>query len=357
MQHIDTDRFAHPERSMNPVWSPDSRWLAYARRLDNQLRGDLRARHKFGRDPPAHRRHVRRDHAGVGRVGQVSLLPRIDQLRTQHRLAGHDLVRAAGHAHPVPGVAQRRRAFALPAAQRRGGRRRRGEWGRRRGRRRRRRKSAGSSGRHVHWRRSARGDHRLRRHRLEDHRCAGAGHGELRGARPGTGRHGVRPAGRRFRRRRLAQVLDRGARGGGLPGARRATRRFPRPRQPALLQRRMERREHRPSAFGTRRRARPRQPGGAGGSERRVRADAARRLALHARLPVRRQSARGAVGRRVGLVLGVAPRRAAPVRLQSPAGHALGRDRGRAFVCARRRLPGSGQSAHRPPGRRPGAGR
>jgi len=36
--HVDTDRFAHPERSMNPVWSPDSRWIAYSRRLDNQLR-------------------------------------------------------------------------------------------------------------------------------------------------------------------------------------------------------------------------------------------------------------------------------------------------------------------------------
>jgi len=38
LTHVDTDRFAHPERSMNPVWSPDSRWVAYARRLDNQLR-------------------------------------------------------------------------------------------------------------------------------------------------------------------------------------------------------------------------------------------------------------------------------------------------------------------------------
>jgi tricorn protease len=38
LTHVDTDRFAHPERSMNPVWSPDSRWIAYARRLDNQLR-------------------------------------------------------------------------------------------------------------------------------------------------------------------------------------------------------------------------------------------------------------------------------------------------------------------------------
>ena len=38
ISHIDTDRFAHPQRTMNPVWSPDSRWIAYARRLDNQLR-------------------------------------------------------------------------------------------------------------------------------------------------------------------------------------------------------------------------------------------------------------------------------------------------------------------------------
>ncbi len=38
LTHVDTDRFAHPERSLNPVWSPDSRWIAYTRRLDNQLR-------------------------------------------------------------------------------------------------------------------------------------------------------------------------------------------------------------------------------------------------------------------------------------------------------------------------------
>ncbi|MBT8404388.1 MAG: PD40 domain-containing protein, partial [Gemmatimonadetes bacterium] len=38
LTHVDTDRYAHPERSMNPVWSPDSRWVTYARRLDNHLR-------------------------------------------------------------------------------------------------------------------------------------------------------------------------------------------------------------------------------------------------------------------------------------------------------------------------------
>jgi len=36
---IDTDRMAHPERSMVPVWSPDSRFIAYARQLPNQYRG------------------------------------------------------------------------------------------------------------------------------------------------------------------------------------------------------------------------------------------------------------------------------------------------------------------------------
>jgi tricorn protease len=38
LTHVDTDRYAHPQRTMNPVWSPDSRWIAYARRLDTQLR-------------------------------------------------------------------------------------------------------------------------------------------------------------------------------------------------------------------------------------------------------------------------------------------------------------------------------
>jgi tricorn protease len=35
----DTDRMAHPERSMIPAWSPDSRWIAYAKQLSNLFRG------------------------------------------------------------------------------------------------------------------------------------------------------------------------------------------------------------------------------------------------------------------------------------------------------------------------------
>ncbi|MGD0582806.1 MAG: PDZ domain-containing protein [Bacteroidales bacterium] len=35
----DTDRMASPERSMIPVWSPDSRWIAYSKQLPNYFRG------------------------------------------------------------------------------------------------------------------------------------------------------------------------------------------------------------------------------------------------------------------------------------------------------------------------------
>jgi tricorn protease len=37
LTRIDTDRFAHPDRTVNPVWSPDSKWVAYAKRLTSQF--------------------------------------------------------------------------------------------------------------------------------------------------------------------------------------------------------------------------------------------------------------------------------------------------------------------------------
>ncbi|MFC4455333.1 S41 family peptidase [Deinococcus sonorensis] len=35
---LDTDTYDHPERSLDPAWSPDSQWLAYTKRLPNHLR-------------------------------------------------------------------------------------------------------------------------------------------------------------------------------------------------------------------------------------------------------------------------------------------------------------------------------
>jgi tricorn protease len=38
VKEVDTDRYAHPNRAMNPVWSPDSKWLAYAKQLDSHFK-------------------------------------------------------------------------------------------------------------------------------------------------------------------------------------------------------------------------------------------------------------------------------------------------------------------------------
>ena len=35
---VDTDRYAHPNRSLNPVWSPDGKWIAYEKQLDSHFK-------------------------------------------------------------------------------------------------------------------------------------------------------------------------------------------------------------------------------------------------------------------------------------------------------------------------------
>jgi tricorn protease len=37
-KQVDTDRYAHPNRSLNPVWSPDSKWIAYSKQLDSHFK-------------------------------------------------------------------------------------------------------------------------------------------------------------------------------------------------------------------------------------------------------------------------------------------------------------------------------
>lgn len=34
---IDNDTYAHPQRTLDPEWSPDSKWIAYSKRLENQF--------------------------------------------------------------------------------------------------------------------------------------------------------------------------------------------------------------------------------------------------------------------------------------------------------------------------------
>ena len=37
-EKIGTDRYAHPNRTMNPVWAPDSKWLVYPKQLDSHFK-------------------------------------------------------------------------------------------------------------------------------------------------------------------------------------------------------------------------------------------------------------------------------------------------------------------------------
>src|SRR5438094_416310 len=37
VMRIDTDSYSHPARTFEPAWSPDSKWLAYAKRLPSQF--------------------------------------------------------------------------------------------------------------------------------------------------------------------------------------------------------------------------------------------------------------------------------------------------------------------------------
>ncbi|MBN2732700.1 MAG: PD40 domain-containing protein [Balneolaceae bacterium] len=37
LTRIDNDTYAHPQRTLDPEWSPDSKWIAYSKRLENQF--------------------------------------------------------------------------------------------------------------------------------------------------------------------------------------------------------------------------------------------------------------------------------------------------------------------------------
>ena len=121
VDHVDTDRFAHPERSMNPVWSPDSRWIAYARRLDNQLRAIVVHDTRSG----ATHRLTDGMADAIAPVWDASgkylyFLASTDYGLNTGWLDMTSYDRPVTRA-PLPGVAAGRRAVALPAAERRGG--------------------------------------------------------------------------------------------------------------------------------------------------------------------------------------------------------------------------------------------
>ena len=72
-----TDPWMVPQRTLDPVWSPDSKWVAYASHLELALSRDLRRQRRDRRDEAGDRRPGRRGVAGVGRERQVPLVLRV----------------------------------------------------------------------------------------------------------------------------------------------------------------------------------------------------------------------------------------------------------------------------------------
>ncbi len=115
---IGGDEFMVPERSLNPTWSPDSRWIAYVRRLKSLYRAI------FVYDMTTGQTHQITDGladatcAGVGRERQVSLVLRVHRPRTRLRLVGHVELRTHGDQGALLGRVVQERSIAIVAGER-----------------------------------------------------------------------------------------------------------------------------------------------------------------------------------------------------------------------------------------------
>ena len=123
VDHVDTDRFAHPERSMNPVWSPDSRWRSPTPGASTtSLRAIFVHDTEVRRDAPAQRRNGGRHHAPCGTPSGKHLY---FLASTNYALNTGWLDMTSydrpGDARPLPGAAARptSRRPSCPAATRR----------------------------------------------------------------------------------------------------------------------------------------------------------------------------------------------------------------------------------------------
>ena len=67
---IDTDTYDDPGRRFDAVWSPDSRWVAYSKSLDQPPARDLPVLDRGQEGASGHRRAVGCDRAGVRRGGK-----------------------------------------------------------------------------------------------------------------------------------------------------------------------------------------------------------------------------------------------------------------------------------------------
>ena len=80
-------------RTVNPVWSPDSKWVAYASHLNSLYRAIFVSNVETGETKQVTDGLADALVPGVGRERQVPLVPRVHRLRARVAVARHDVVR------------------------------------------------------------------------------------------------------------------------------------------------------------------------------------------------------------------------------------------------------------------------
>ena len=92
---VGNDPWMVPQRTLSPTWSPDSKWVAFASRLNTLYRAIVVANVETGEKKQVTDGLADAMYPGVGRERQVSVVPRLDRLRTALAVARHDVVRPA----------------------------------------------------------------------------------------------------------------------------------------------------------------------------------------------------------------------------------------------------------------------
>jgi hypothetical protein len=109
---VGRDEWMVPERTLDPVWSPDSKWVAYAGRLRSLHHAIFVSNIETGESKQVTDGLADAVGACVGCERQVSLVPRLYEFRPRIAMARHDVVRARTDVRPVLRDPEKGRAHA-----------------------------------------------------------------------------------------------------------------------------------------------------------------------------------------------------------------------------------------------------
>jgi len=119
---VGNDPWMVPERTLNPVWSPDSKWVAYSSRLKSLYHALFVANVETGETKQV--TDGLADAVWPACEREISVVPRVDGLRSRLAVARHDVLRPPGELRVVSRGAEEGGTEPLAAGERRRCRRR-----------------------------------------------------------------------------------------------------------------------------------------------------------------------------------------------------------------------------------------